>query len=267
MIDNACGFERMSFMDGFLGYNQIKMYSKDEKHTSFKTPLGSILLHNIPFGLKNAGATSTRHECDLTWAYTPDRRILCWWFRREKPRERRSSRRLEKRARHHAGSQLKMNSTKSFLGVDSDKFLGFVVTFKGIHLDPEKARAIRVMQPPRNLKELRGLRRWLAIWRFISNFSWCCQPFTKLMKKGVSFIWNNACQEAFEEIKEYLTHPPVLVAPVSGKPFLLYVRAMDHSLRTLLTQSNDQNHEQAIYYLSRIMIRAEHVTTQSRRNA
>ena len=35
MIDNTCGFERMSFMDGFLGYNQIKMYPDDKNHTSF----------------------------------------------------------------------------------------------------------------------------------------------------------------------------------------------------------------------------------------
>jgi len=42
------------------------------------------------------------------------------------------------------------------------------------------------------------------------------------MKKSVSFIWDNTCQEAFKEIKKYLTHPPILVVPVSGKPFLLY---------------------------------------------
>jgi len=51
--------------------------------------------------------------------------------------------------------QLKINSTKSFLGVASGKFLGFVVTSKGIHLDPEKIRAVQEMQPPRNLRELR----------------------------------------------------------------------------------------------------------------
>ncbi|XP_020250517.1 uncharacterized protein LOC109827902 [Asparagus officinalis] len=66
------------------------------------------------------------------------------------------------------------------------------------------------------------------------------------------------CQKAFEEIKRYLTQPPVLVAPISEKPFLEYVRAMDHSLRALLAQNNDQGHEQAIYYLSRTMIGAEH---------
>src|SRR3954466_6586283 len=44
--------------------------------------------------------------------------------------------------------QLKLNLTKSFLGVSSGKFLGFVVTSKGIHLDPEKINAIRDMEPP-----------------------------------------------------------------------------------------------------------------------
>jgi len=59
------------------------------------------------------------------------------------------------------------------------------------------------------------------------------------MKKGVSFVWDSACEQAFEEIKEYFTHPPVLVAPVSVKSFLLYNRVMDHSLGALLAQNND----------------------------
>ena len=82
--------------------------------------------------------------------------------------------------------KLRMNPTKSFLGIANGKFLGFVVTSKGIHLDPEKVRAVQEMQPPRNLKELRGLQGRLAyIRRFISNLSGRCQPLTKLMKKGV----------------------------------------------------------------------------------
>ena len=78
------------------------------------------------------------------------------------------------------------------------------------------------------------------------------------MKKGVSFIWDDACQQAFEEIKRYLTHPPILAAPVSRKSFLIYVRVMNHSLGALLAYNIDQEHEQAIYYLSKIMIGAEH---------
>jgi len=92
---------------------------------------------------------------------------------------------------------------------------------------------------------------------FIANLSGRCQLFTQLIKKGVSFVWDKACQEAFEDIKEYLTKPPVLVAPTLRKSFLFYVRAMDHSLGALLAQKNDKGHEQAIYYLSRTLIGAE----------
>jgi len=142
--------------------------------------------------------------------------------------------RREKRSRKKS-VQLKINLTKSFLGVSSGKFLGFIITSKGIHLDSDKVKAIQSMYPPKNLKELRGLQGRLAyIGRFIANLSGRCQPFTRLMKKGVSFVWDQACQEVYEDIKRYLTKPPVLVAPTSGKPFLLYVKAMDHSLGALL---------------------------------
>jgi len=57
MIDNTCDFERLSFMDVFSGYNQIKMYLDDEKQTSFQTPLDVFCYTVMPFGLKNTGAT------------------------------------------------------------------------------------------------------------------------------------------------------------------------------------------------------------------
>ena len=80
------------------------------------------------------------------------------------------------------------------------------------------------------------------------NLSGCCQPFTRLMKKGVSFIWDDAYQKTFEDIKAYLTKTPVLASPVSGKLFLLYVRVMDHSLGTLLTQKNDEGAKQDLLF-------------------
>lgn len=51
--------------------------------------------------------------------------------------------------------QSKMNLTKSFLGVSSDKVLGFIVTSNGNNLDPDCVKAIREIQLPRNLKELK----------------------------------------------------------------------------------------------------------------
>ena len=58
--------------------------------------------------------------------------------------------------------QLKINPTKPFLGVSSGKFLGFIISSKVIHLDPDKVKAIQSMHPPKYLKELSGLQGRLA---------------------------------------------------------------------------------------------------------
>ena len=146
------------FMDGFSGYNQIKMYPDDEKHTSFRTPLGVYCYTVMPFELKNAGATYQRamstifcdHLRKTVECYVDDIAVKS----RNKNEHLRDLRTMFDIMRAH---QLKMNPTKSFLGVSSGNFLGFIVTSKGIHLDPDKVKAIQSMHPPRNLKELRGV--------------------------------------------------------------------------------------------------------------
>ena len=57
LIDFAAGNAMFSFMDGFSGYNQIKMAPKDAEKTAFRTPMGNFYYTVMPFGLKNAGAT------------------------------------------------------------------------------------------------------------------------------------------------------------------------------------------------------------------
>ena len=106
----------------------------------------------------------------------------------------------------------------SFLGVSSGKFLGLFITSKGIHPYPDKIKAIQGMQPLKTLKELKGLQgRLVYIERFIANLLSRCQPFTGLMKKGDSFVWDDTCQKAFDDTKEFLTKPPVLVAVILKK--------------------------------------------------
>ena len=80
MIDNTCGFERMSIMNRFSGHNQIKMYPDDEKHTYFRTSLGVYCYTVMPFGLKNMGMTYQRamneilheHICNIVECYIDD---------------------------------------------------------------------------------------------------------------------------------------------------------------------------------------------------
>jgi len=158
MINDMCGFERMSFMDGFLEFNQIKMYPRDERHTSFRTLLEVYCYTLIPFSLKNGGATYQRamnvifheHIRKTVACYIDDVSVKS----RNKGDHLADLKRVFNIMQAH---QLKMNPINSLLGEANSKFLRFVVTSKRIHLDPKKAGAIQEMQPPRNLKELRGL--------------------------------------------------------------------------------------------------------------
>ena len=72
----------------------------------------------------------------------------------------------------------------------------------GIEIDQSKIDAIMKMPEPRNLHELKSLQGRLAyIRRCKSNLAGRCQPFNRLMKKDVSFIWDEACSNAFKSIK------------------------------------------------------------------
>ena len=60
LVDSTARHELLSFMDAFLGYNQIKMKEEDQEKTSFLTSQGLLCYKVMPFGLKNAGATDQR---------------------------------------------------------------------------------------------------------------------------------------------------------------------------------------------------------------
>ncbi|XP_062114336.1 uncharacterized protein LOC133825400 [Humulus lupulus] len=260
LVDATTGFNALSFMDGFSGYNQIKMAPEDEELTTFRTPKGIYCYTVMPFGLKNAGATYQRAMATVfedmlhntIECYVDDLVVKT----KERINHLDDLRRVFDRLRKH---QLKMNPLKCAFEVTSGKFLGFVVRHRGIEIDPAKIKAILEMPPPHNLCQLRGLQGRLAyIRRFISNLSSRCQPFTRLMQKNVPFIWDKACQNAFESIKQYLSHPPVLRAPILGKSLILYITTLDRSLGALLAQNNEDGKEVALYYLSRTLAGAEH---------
>ncbi|RVW18631.1 hypothetical protein CK203_104269 [Vitis vinifera] len=73
------------------------------------------------------------------------------------------------------------------------------------------------------------------------------------MKKDVPFVWDKACHNAFESIRKYLANPPILGAPMAGKPLILYIAAQKCSLRALLAQENEENKEKTLYYLSQTL--------------
>jgi ribonuclease HI len=59
---------------------------------------------------------------------------------------------------------------------------------------------------------------------------------TELLKKGVKFIWSEACEKAFHTLREHLTSAPMLVQPDNSKPFEVFCDASSTGLSCVLMQ-------------------------------
>jgi ribonuclease HI len=253
LIDSAVGSAMFSFMDGFSGYNQIRMSPRDAEKTAFRTPIGNFYYTVMPFGLKNAGATYQRTMTAMFHDmihqeiedYVDD--IVVKSKKREDHVE--VLRKVFERCRLY---KLKMNPLKCAFGVSAGKFLGFLVHNRGIDVDPAKASAIATMKPPTSHKELKSfLGRLSYIRRFIPGLAAVTSTFSHLLKKGVSFNWSAECQEAFERIQAIMTKLPTVCAPIAGKPLRLYLASNSQAIGALVAQENDDGVEQPVYYVSR----------------
>ena len=107
---------------------------------------------------------------------------------------------------------MKLNPSKCAFGVTAGKFLGVMVSQRGIEANPDKIRAIIEMAPPRNVKEVQSLNgKVAALNKFVSRATDKCLPFCRTLKK--SFEWTTECQQVFEDLKAYLSSP-LLLSPI-----------------------------------------------------
>ena len=94
--------------------------------------------------------------------------------------------------------RLRLNTSKCSFGVGSGKFLGYMVTYRGIEVSPNQIRAIHNLQPPRNPKEVQKFTGMIAaLNRFISHSADRCRPFFLLLNKWKGFEWTKDCALAF----------------------------------------------------------------------
>ncbi|XP_039687848.1 uncharacterized protein [Medicago truncatula] len=254
LVDSTAKSKVFSFMDGFSGYNQIKMAPEDREKTSFITPWGTFCYKVMPFGLINAGATYQRGMTTLFHdmihkeieVYVDDMIV-------KSITEEDHVKYLQKMFQRLRKYKLRLNPNKCTFGVRSGKLLGFIVSQKGIEVDPDKVKAIREMPAPRTEKEVRGfLGRLNYISRFISHMTATCGPIFKLLRKEQGIVWTEDCQKAFDSIKKYLLEPPILIPPVEGRPLIMYLTVLENSMGCVVGQQDETGRkEHAIYYLSK----------------
>ena len=122
-----------------------------------------------------------------------------------------------------------------------------MVSAEGILVDPQKIVAILDWKPPTNVTEVRSFLGLAGYYRkFVEGFSKIATPLIKLTRKEEKFIWSEACQNSFGELKQRLTTAPVLTLPSRSEGFTVYCDASRQGLGCVLMQR-----DRVIAYASR----------------
>jgi hypothetical protein len=130
---------------------------------------------------------------------------------------------------------VKLNPEKCVFGVPRGMLLGFVMSECGIEANPEKISAIMDMGLIKNLKGVLRVTGYLAaLSRFIAWVGERSLPLCKLMKKSDHFTWTPEVQEALDSLKNLHNSPPILTAPTTKEPMLLYISATTQVLSVAL---------------------------------
>ncbi|XP_050277987.1 uncharacterized protein LOC126719481 [Quercus robur] len=151
--------------------------------------------------------------------------------------------------------QMKLNPSKCAFGVASGKFLRFMVSQRGIEANPKKVRAIIDMASPKTVKDVQKLTgRIAALNRFVSRATDKCLPFFKTLKQA--FAWTDECEAAFQELKQYLSSPPLLSPSKEGENLYLYLAVSASAVSATLIREEGKK-QLPVYYISQALQGAE----------
>ena len=153
--------------------------------------------------------------------------------------------------------KLRLNTSKCSFGVGSGKFLRYMVTHRGIEVNPDQIKAINNLQPPRNPKEVQKLIGIMAaLNRFISRSAERCKPFLLLLHKWKEFEWSEECVMAFQELKQYLSHPPIMSSLVVDEVLFAYIVVALYAISLMLIRVNS-GIQRPVYYVNKSLNEVE----------
>jgi hypothetical protein len=223
IVDSTAGYDLLFFLDAYCSYHQIFMAKEDEEKTAFITPCGTYCFIRVPFGLKSAGSTFAR-AVQIGFGPQLHRNVEAYMDDIVVKTKHKDSliQDLEETFANLRKINLKLNPKKYVSGVPSGKLLGFFVSQRGVEANPDKIKVIEQLEALKHVKDVRRLAGCVAaLRRFISKSAERALPFFKILKKAGPVQWTPEAGATLQDLKEYLSSPPVLVVPRPQEPLLL----------------------------------------------
>lgn len=257
-LDALSGSAWFSVLDLQSGYWQQEVKESDREKTAFSSHTGLWEFTRMPFGLKGAPASFQRLMmavlAGLTWreclVYLDDVIVFGKSFDEALCH-------LDHVLCAVKEANLKLNLRKCSFFKEEVKFLGHIISGDGIAADPSKVSAVVEYERPKNVHDVRrfiGLASYFR--KFIPQFSTVAKPLLKLTEDRAKFLWDDACESAFETLKRLLTEAPILAFPDFDEEFVLTTDASGIGLGAILTQRVNGS-ERVVAYASRCLSKVE----------
>ncbi|XP_059061148.1 uncharacterized protein K02A2.6-like, partial [Achroia grisella] len=237
IVSKLSGARYFSTLDVTSGFWNVAL-DESSKYCTFNTPFGRYKFLRMPFGICSASEVFHKkmfeyfgdiQGCEM---YIDD--ILIYAIDKKQHDE--ILKKVLDRCRH---INLKLNKNKCKFGLDEIKYLGHRITKNGLCPDDSHISAIKNMPIPKNKKDVeRFLGMITYVSTFIPNLSDRTLPLRELLKKDISWHWNERHEECFNYLKTCLLKRPVLQYYSMNKHIVISVDASKSGLGACLMQDN-----------------------------
>ena len=253
-------------LDANSGFWQIPLSKSSRLLTTFITPNGRYCFNKLPFGISSA---PEHYQKRMSAILSGLDGVVCQMddvlvFGKDQ---------LEHDTRltnvlkciEQAGATL--NPDKCEFSQNRLKFLGHVIDTNGITADPDKTKAIREMQTPTNVSDLRRFMGMVnQLGKFSANLASLTQPLRELLSKKSTWLWGEAQNDAFEKVKEEISKPTTLALYDPAADSKISADASSYGLGAVLLQKSGDDWR-PVAFASRSMSSAEQHYAQIEKEA
>jgi len=259
IIDKIVSCKHLTRLNIISAFNKLRMHLDSENYTTFITALEAYKYKMLSFELTNGSASFQQYMNDVLWdflndfcqAYLDD--ILIYSKTRKKHRD--HVKLVLSRLRE---AELQMNIRKCEFDVEETVFLEVIVSELDLRMNSSKVTVIVSWTTSTNLKEIQNFVRFVNFYRrFIKNFSKLVKPFTQLTRKNTLFVWNEACVQAFDNLKKQVSSTSVLRHFDLKRQAILKIDASNYVKDEILSQYDDERVLHPMAFYSKSMILAE----------
>ncbi len=254
IIDKVRDARLFTKLDVRWGYNNVRIKEGDEEKAVFKTNQGLYEPRVMFFGLTNSPSTFQTMMDTIFRDLILTNKVIIYMddILIATPDDRQHHQEVVHQILYRLEEHdLYLKPEKCTFEVREVEYLGVIIGYGRIRMDPVKTQGVKTWEAPKNLTEARGFVGFLNFYqRFIQGFSKLARPLHDLTKKGVTWRWTNIEQTAFDALKEAVAKDPVLLFPKLTEPFEMEVDASATAIGAVLNQKGEDNKIHPVAYYS-----------------